>query len=52
MIRIYQEGVKTVLGPEVERWEGIVRQIAADPVGTKEMTDVEKRVSPFCCPSL
>ena len=52
MIRIYQEGIKTALGPEVERWEGIVREIAADPVGTKEMSDVEKRVSVLCCPSL
>jgi hypothetical protein len=51
MIRIYREGVKTALGPEVERWEGIVREIAVDPVGTKEMTDVEKRVSPLCCSS-
>lgn len=45
MIRIYREGVKMPLGPEVERWEGIVREIAADPIGTKEMTDVEKKVS-------
>lgn len=52
MIRIYHEGVKMALGPEVERWEAIVREIAADPVGTKEMTDVEKRVSPLRCPSL
>ena len=52
MIRIYQEGVKTVLGPGVERWEGIVREIAADPAGTKEMTDVEKRVSVLRYPSL
>src|SRR5258708_32928822 len=52
MIRIYQEGVKTALGPDVERWEGIVREIAADPVGTKEMSDVEKRVSVLCCPPL
>ena len=51
MIRIYHEGVKMSLGHRVERWEGIVREIAADPVGTKEMTDVEKRVSPPWCPS-
>lgn len=44
MIRIYQEGAKTALGPEVERWEGIIREIAADPIGTKELTDVEKRL--------
>ena len=51
MIRIYREGVKTALGPEVERWDGIIREIAADPVGTKEMSDVEKRVSTLRCPS-
>lgn len=51
MIRIYQEGVNTTLGPEVERWDGIIREIGADPVGTKEMSDVEKRVSTLCCPS-
>jgi len=51
MIRIYQEGVRTALGPEVERWDGIIREIAADPVGTKEMSDVEKRVSTLRCPS-
>ena len=51
MIRIYREGVKTTLGPEVERWDGIVRGIGADPVGTKEISDVEKRVSTLRCPS-
>lgn len=51
MISIYWEGVKTTLGPEVERWDGIIREIAADPVGTKEMSDVEKRVSPLRRPS-
>ena len=51
MIRIYWEGVKTTLGPEVERWDGIIREIGADPVGTKEMSDAEKRVSTLRCPS-
>jgi len=51
MISIYREGVKTTLGPEVERWDGIIREIGADPVGTKEMSDVEKRVSTLRCPS-
>jgi len=37
IIRIYQEGVRTALGPEVERWEGIIRETAADPIGTREM---------------
>lgn len=48
-MRIYWEGVKTTLGPEVERWDGIIREIGADPVGTKEMSDVEKRVSTLRC---
>lgn len=50
MIRIYREGAKTALGPEVARWEGIFREIVADPIGTREMTDAEKRVSLLCCP--
>jgi len=51
MIRIYREGAKTTLGPEVERWDGITKEIGADPVGTKEMSDAEKRVSTLRCPS-
>jgi len=51
MIRVYREGVKTALGPEVERWDGIIRDIAADPVGTNEMSDVERRVSTRFRPS-
>ena len=50
MIRIYREGAKPTLGPEVERWDGIIREIGADPVGMKEMNDVEKRVSTLRCP--
>jgi len=51
MIRVYREGVKTTLGPEVECWDGIIREIGADPIGTKEMSDMEKRVSTLRCPS-
>jgi hypothetical protein len=51
MIRIYREGVKATLGPEVERWDGIVKEIGADPAGTREMSDAEKRVSTLRCPS-
>lgn len=50
MIRIYREGVKPALGPGVERWDGIIREIGADPVGMKEMSDAEKRVSTLRCP--
>jgi len=51
MIRIYRERAKTTLGSEVERWDGITREIGADPIGTKEMSDAEKRVSALRCPS-
>ena len=51
MIRIYWEGMKATLGPEVERWDGIISEIGADPVGTKEMSDVEKKVRTLCSPS-
>jgi hypothetical protein len=46
MIRIYKEGGgKSGLGLEVERWDGIVHEIASDPVGLKEMSEAEKKVS-------
>lgn len=45
MLRIYKEGGgRGGLGLEVERWEGIVREIGYDPVGLKEMSDAEKKV--------
>ena len=34
------------LGLEVERWPGIVREIADEPMGFKEFTPDEKKVSP------
>ena len=45
LIRIYKEGGgKGGLGLEVERWEGIVREIGYEPVGLKEMSEAEKKV--------
>ncbi|OJT13217.1 GYF domain-containing protein mpd2 [Trametes pubescens] len=45
MLRIYKEGGgRGGLGLEVERWEGIVREIGYDPVGLKEMSDAEKKL--------
>jgi PERQ amino acid-rich with GYF domain-containing protein len=45
MIRIYKEGGgRGGLGLEVERWEGIVRETSADPVGLKEPGEGEKKV--------
>ena len=45
MLRIYKEGGgRGGLGLEVERWEGIVREVGYDPIGLKEMGDAEKKV--------
>ncbi|KAI0090042.1 hypothetical protein BDY19DRAFT_942078 [Irpex rosettiformis] len=44
-IRIYKEGGgKSGLGLEVERWEGIVREVGSDPIGLKEMSEAEKKI--------
>ena len=45
MLRIYKEGGrKGGLGLEVERWEGVVREVGSEPVGLREMGDAEKKV--------
>ena len=45
MLRIYKEGGgRGGLGLEVERWEGIVREVGCEPVGSKEMSESEKKV--------
>ncbi|KAG9223155.1 hypothetical protein CCMSSC00406_0000156 [Pleurotus cornucopiae] len=45
MLRIYKECQgRGVLGIEVERWEGVVRDIATDPVACKEMDEAEKKL--------
>ncbi|KAI0358935.1 hypothetical protein OH77DRAFT_1448163 [Trametes cingulata] len=45
MLRIYKEGGgRGGLGLEVERWEGIVREIGYDPIGLKEMSEAEKKL--------
>ncbi|KAI0700406.1 hypothetical protein BC835DRAFT_1327310 [Cytidiella melzeri] len=45
MIRIYKEGGgKGGLGLEVERWEGIVREIGSDPIALKDMSEAEKKI--------
>lgn len=44
LLRIYKEGGKGGLGLEVERWEGVVREVGTDPVGLREMGDAEKKV--------
>ena len=46
MLRIYKEGGgKGGLGLEVERWEGIVREVGSDPVCMKDLSESEKKVS-------
>ena len=46
LIRIYKEGGgKGGLGLEVERWEGIVREVGSDPIGLKEMSEAERKAS-------
>ncbi|EMD41539.1 hypothetical protein CERSUDRAFT_110092 [Gelatoporia subvermispora B] len=45
MLRIYKEGGgKGGLGLEVERWDGIVREMGSDPVGLKELSEHEKKL--------
>ncbi|PCH33209.1 hypothetical protein WOLCODRAFT_135000 [Wolfiporia cocos MD-104 SS10] len=45
MLRIYKEGGgRGGLGLEVERWEGIVREVGYDPIGLKEMSEGEKKI--------
>ncbi|KAG6891097.1 hypothetical protein C0995_014187 [Termitomyces sp. Mi166 len=44
LLRIYREGGgKGGLGLEVERWEGVVREVGTDPIGLREMADAEKK---------
>ncbi|KDQ54906.1 hypothetical protein JAAARDRAFT_160210 [Jaapia argillacea MUCL 33604] len=45
MFRIYKEGGgRGGLGLEVERWEGIVREMGSDPVGLKELSENERKL--------
>ena len=45
LLKIYQESAgKGGLGLEVERWEGVVREIGGEPVALREMTDTERKV--------
>lgn len=53
MIRIYKEGGgKGGLGLEVERWEGIVREVGSDPIALKEMSDADKKVRAGLAPCI
>lgn len=54
LLRIYQEGGgKGSLGLEVERWEGVVREVSNDPVALKEISEADKKVHlSHSCPSI
>lgn len=45
MLRIWKDGGgRSALPIEVERWEGIVKEDASEPVTLREFSDVEKQV--------
>jgi PERQ amino acid-rich with GYF domain-containing protein len=45
LLRIYKEGGgRGGLGLEVERWEGVVREVGSEPIGLRETTEAEKKV--------
>jgi PERQ amino acid-rich with GYF domain-containing protein len=45
LLRIYKEGRgKGALGLEVERWEGVVREVCTEPISFREMGEAEKKV--------
>ena len=47
LLRIYREGGgRGGLGLEVERWEGVVREVGSEPVSMKEWGDAERKVRP------
>jgi PERQ amino acid-rich with GYF domain-containing protein len=48
LLRIYREGGgRGGLGLEVERWEGVVREVGSEPIALREMSDVEKKVKAY-----
>lgn len=50
MLRIYKEGGgRGGLNLEVERWEGIVRDIGNEPAGLRDMSEAEKKVGQCPC---
>jgi PERQ amino acid-rich with GYF domain-containing protein len=48
LLRIYGEGGgRGGLGLEVERWEGVVREVGSEPVALREMSEAEKKVKAY-----
>jgi PERQ amino acid-rich with GYF domain-containing protein len=45
LLKIYKDGGgRGGLGLEVERWEGVVREVGSEPISLKEWTDGERKV--------
>ncbi|KAI0271623.1 hypothetical protein BC834DRAFT_860468 [Gloeopeniophorella convolvens] len=45
LLKIYKEGGgRGGLGLEVERWEGVVRELGSEPVSLKEWSDAERKL--------
>ena len=48
LLRIYKEGGgRGGLGLEVERWEGVVREVTSEPIGLRDLSEAEKKVSVY-----
>jgi hypothetical protein len=48
LLKIYKDGGgKGGLGLEVERWEGVVREVGSEPIALREMSEAEKKVCHF-----
>jgi hypothetical protein len=46
MLQVWKDGGgRGALGLEVELWEGVVKELGGEPVGLKEMSEAEKKVS-------
>lgn len=49
LLNIYKEsGGKFALGVDVERWEGVVREVPADPISLRELNEAERKVALNC----
>ena len=45
LLQIYRDGGgQSGLGLEVERWEGVVREVSAEPTSLREISEAEKKV--------
>jgi PERQ amino acid-rich with GYF domain-containing protein len=45
LLKIYKDGGgRGGLGLEVERWEGVVREVGSEPISLKEWTEGQRKV--------